>query len=247
VPDDQHIQTSSAKKNPETRPWIDMSEDSHSTCTAGKAVGRNFGASKQAKLVVVQLGSESLSDFEDAIGLIVEDIKSKPERMKKSVVTMSWGYRDLTDRQGSIMQGIIQGLFDIDVPLFASSGNDGRKKPNIDSHPAFLATPEFPSVSVGSADIDGIQSGFSQGGPHLTLHAVGSHGTCMGKTGDAPLTEKEGTSLAAPLVAGTAANFLSYDTVPFDTSDGNLVKNLRDYLESDQGSWARIPGTDVVW
>lgn len=51
--------------------------------------------------------------------------------------------------------------------------------------------------------------------------------------------------LAAPLVAGEIANLLSYDTVPFDTSDGKLVRSVRDYLvNSPAAGWPRKP-TDV--
>lgn len=49
------------------------------------------------------------------------------------------------------------------------------------------------------------------------------------------------------MVAGEIANLLSYETVPFDTSDGNLVRNLIAYLQSDEGSWERFPGIRVLW
>ena len=49
------------------------------------------------------------------------------------------------------------------------------------------------------------------------------------------------------MVAGEVANLLAYDTVPFDTSDGNLVKNLKAYLQSDQASWERVDGIRVLW
>ena len=35
--------------------------------------------------------------------------------------------------------------------------------------------------------------------------------------------------------------------MPFDTSTGNLVKNLRAFLQTDQASWAREPGIRVLW
>ncbi|KAM0436247.1 hypothetical protein ACHAQK_007821 [Fusarium lateritium] len=53
--------------------------------------------------------------------------------------------------------------------------------------------------------------------------------------------------MTAPLVAGEIANLLSYETLPFDTSDGNLVRNLIAYLQSDKGSWERFPGIRVLW
>ncbi|EHK97231.1 putative Subtilisin-like protease 2 [Glarea lozoyensis 74030] len=141
------------KAIPNLHPWIDTDQLSHSTCTAGKAVGKNFGASKNAKLVVVQLGSEVFSDFFEALGLIIEDIKSKPERKKKSVVSVSFGFRHVLADHGQqavdALQERLQKLFDVDVPLFAASGNDAikRNKIDIDSHPALLATPEFPLIT----------------------------------------------------------------------------------------------------
>ena len=42
-------------------------------------------------------------------------------------------------------------------------------------------------------------------------------------------------------------NLLSSDTVPFDTSDGKLVKNLWDYLQTDAASWARTSDIRVIW
>jgi hypothetical protein len=140
-------------------------------------------------------------------------------------------------------------LINIDVPMFAASGNFGRRvgRQNIDTLPALLATPDFPLTTVGSADIDGAQSIFSQGGPHLTLYAVGTNTTCLLSTGSTPDTDRDGTSYATPNVAANVANLLSYDTVPFDTSDGNLVKNLREYLLSDKASWARVPDVPMIW
>ncbi|RBA20688.1 alkaline serine protease Alp1 [Fusarium proliferatum] len=54
-------------------------------------------------------------------------------------------------------------------------------------------------------------------------------------------------STAAPQVAGEIANLLSYEKVPFDTSDGNLVKNFKTHLQSDAASWERYPGIRVLW
>ena len=51
---------------------------------------------------------------------------------------------------------------------------------------------------------------------------------------------------AAPLVAGVLANFLVYDKVPFDTSDGKVAANAKKYLQ-DTANWARQPGVKVIW
>jgi hypothetical protein len=69
----------------------------------------------------------------------------------------------------------------------------------------------------------------------------------MLSSGNSPATNKGGTSFATTIVAGEAADLLSYEIVPFDTSDGNLVKNLRDYLQTNAASWARTPNIRVIW
>jgi subtilisin family serine protease len=200
------------------------------------------------------MGYGHVEEFVEALELIVKDVKARPERKKKSVVTISFGYEGLlaeTNGPGTVnsIRNRIQDLIDIDVPVFAASGNERGKsgRDNIDTHPALLATPDFPLITVGSAEADGPQSLFSQGGPHLTINAVGNQITCMSKTGNTPRAGRWGTSFAAPLVAAEAAVLLSYDTVPFDTSDGKLVKNLRNYLQSDKASWNRYEKISMLW
>ncbi|KAH8650665.1 hypothetical protein BGZ60DRAFT_437001 [Tricladium varicosporioides] len=160
VPDDQHLQTDQAKHKG-IHPWEDPIVDSHGTCTAGKAVGNNCGAAKQAKLVVVKIWNIDISELNRALSLIIQDIKTGPERRKKSVVR--------------------------------------------------------------------------------------SQITCILREGNVLATDKQGTSFTAAVVAGEAANLPSYDTVPFDTSDGNLLKNMRNYQRTDAAGWARTPNICMIW
>ncbi len=51
---------------------------------------------------------------------------------------------------------------------------------------------------------------------------------------------------AAPLVAGVLANYLAYESVPFDTSDGKLAASARDYL-SNKANWQRQDGIKTIW
>ncbi|KAK6063014.1 Subtilisin-like protease 3 [Seiridium cupressi] len=222
-------------------PSVDASEGSHSTCTAIKAVGATYGSSKNAKLVVIKMAANLLSELLDAINEVANDIYHKPDRKKKSVVTISLSSGipagTLNERK---LKGYLKDLFDFDVPVVVASGNDAEEEghSNVDEIPAIWAEDEFPLIVVGSVNAAGARSTFSQGGTHLTVHAPGEDTTCLYKAGNT-LKTGSGTSFATPLTAGQIANLPSYDDPPFDMSDGKVVANVRNYVASDQFGWVR--------
>lgn len=247
----QHLLTQQAIDNHE-EPGEDDDEDdsSHGTCSAGKALGTQFGASKKAMLVVVRLYLIDTDEFKEALDLIIHDLDEHPERRKKSVVTMSLSIgQDWDEETRDDVRELLNQLFDRDVPFVCISGNTDpaeNDSEEVNEYPALLEGPDFPLIVVGSVNSEGALSDFSQRGPHVTLHAVGEDILCLPKDSQTPMRD-DGTSFAGPLVAGEIANLLSYETVPFDTSDGSLVKNLKAYLQSDKGSWERVPGIRVLW
>ncbi|KPM39889.1 hypothetical protein AK830_g6661 [Neonectria ditissima] len=158
---------------------------------------------------------------------VKDDIDANPERRKKSVVTMSLTLGD--EWEDDLISSVtvqLQDLFARDVPFVCISGNsdEGFEGEEVDEYPALLEGPDLPIIVVGSVNLRGERSETSKGGPHVTIHAPRQW-----------------------LVAGEIANLLSYETVPFDTSDGVLVENLKAYLQSDQGSWERAQGVRVLW
>lgn len=54
--------------------------------------------------------------------------------------------------------------------------------------------------------------------------------------------------LAAPLVAGVLANFLTYDPIPFDTENADIVfvHKAKDYLKNT-ANWARKDDVKAIW
>ncbi|KAH7194399.1 peptidase S8/S53 domain-containing protein [Fusarium oxysporum] len=245
----KHLLTKNATKN-NKEPWVDDDDEhpSHGTCGAGKALGARFGVSKQATLIVVRLDEVDGKEFLEGLDLILKDLDDHPERRKKSVVTMAftvdsdWGAGELAE-----LRSKFQELFSKDVPFVCLSGNieEDRDDPDVDEYPPLLESPDLPLIVVGSVNSKGERSDFSKAGPHVTLHAVGESISCFSREGE--VIDDDGTSFAAPQVAGEIANLLSYENVPFDTSDGVLVKNLKDYLQSNGGSWERVPGIRVLW
>ncbi|KAF5549796.1 subtilisin [Fusarium mexicanum] len=188
--------------------------------------------------------------YETQLGAPTELPSRHTERRKKSVVTMSLTLGRDWDEDDNLKDftKLFQYLFDMDVPLVCISGNfeEGFEEPDVDEYPPLMEGPDLPLIVVGSVDSAGKLSEFSKGGPHVTLHAVGDSIECLPRDSKDPV-ERAGTSYAAPQVAGEIANLLSYEKVPLDTSDGNLVKNLKAYLQSDAASWERYPGIRVLW
>ncbi len=68
--------------------------NSHSTCTASKAVGQLYGTAKGATLVVVKLAGYDIAEASEAFDLIGKDLKAHPERKGNSIVTMSMSSDD---------------------------------------------------------------------------------------------------------------------------------------------------------
>lgn len=176
------------------------------------------------------------------------DVTVRADRKKRSVVSISM-IGDPADPESDVQELLeesLQELFELDVPVITGSGNNRRNAQDVDTVPAQWARPTYPLIVVGSVDFDGKRSDFSQGGTQVTVHAPGKDVTCVPETGSEPSRGRSGTSFAAPLVAGEVANLLSYETVPLDTSDGSLVKNLRQYLAEDRASWKRVD-QPAIW
>ncbi|KAF5024502.1 hypothetical protein F66182_3442 [Fusarium sp. NRRL 66182] len=266
---EQHLLTQAAIDNND-EPWVDDDNDydsdndghgdddenhneSHGTCGAGKALGTQFGSSKGATLVVVRLHELVSTELYQALGLIITNIDQNPERRKKSVVTMSVTFgNDWDDDDIQKIKSRFEELFARDVPFVTIADNIYSEKDSkeVDAYPSVMEGPDLPLIVVGSVNRAGEMSEFSKAGPHVNIWAVGEEVLCLPKEEGRKPMLVDGTSYAfsaAPLVAGEIANILSYETVPFDTSDGNLVKNLKAYLLSDKGSWERVPGIRVLW
>ena len=104
----------------------------HSTCTASKATGNLYGASKYATLVVVKM-----PDFSDTA--IVEALRTayyhiiQHERGYKSVITISWGsqkvYRKNTpnDPWAKAMRDTLIRLDEAGVIIVCAAGNHAQE------------------------------------------------------------------------------------------------------------------------
>lgn len=193
-----HLLTKQAIKNHD-EPSVDTDVDypSHSTCTAGKALGALYGASKKATLIVVRLHDITSEEFEEALELILDDLEQNPDRKKKSVVVASLTFDG--DWEPDLIEDVslnLRKLFDDDVPFVCIAGNEAEDpgRESVDEYPALLEGPDLPLLVVGSANSTGERSQFSQGGPHVSIYAMGEDITCLPAQAGGDLIDDSGTS-----------------------------------------------------
>lgn len=144
VPDDEHLQTDIAKDH-DINPWEDPMGDSHGTCTGGKAVGNSYGVAKQAKLVVVQIWDTDVDEVNNGLRLIYQDIRVRPERRKKSVISFSLFLvqGEWESNAYDLHYDLIKRLLDMDIPMFVIAGNAAinPQRTNVNTFPALWARP----------------------------------------------------------------------------------------------------------
>ncbi|KAH6883067.1 peptidase S8/S53 domain-containing protein [Alternaria rosae] len=201
-------------------------------------------------------------DWENAMWLILEDIK-KNDRAARSVVTTSMALgKDMTAEEAKdneqtqkLYGNDLRELSNLGVPFVASAGNDAKdpKRKLVDQIPMLLSGDDIPLIIVGASDYDGKQADSSQAGPLVTIHAPGVDVECQTKVDEESAFVK-GASIAAPQVAGLIATYLSYATKPSDDTKTGVerVKAIRDYLTSEKSSWVRDrdnpnSGIRVIW
>ena len=145
----------------------------HSTCTASKAVGNLYGASKSATLVVVKMPDLKQSSVYEALDPVIDDIDDK-RRWGTSVVSISWGFHDpSTPSSLSIVRDRllkqIRELINMHVVVVCAAGNAARISGHhglrkfVDTYPAWLYTrlsytPEYDwarFIIVGNSDVNG--------------------------------------------------------------------------------------------
>ncbi|KAL1798271.1 hypothetical protein ACET3X_002308 [Alternaria dauci] len=198
-------------------------QPSHGAQVASKAVGRKFGLAKEATLVSTKLYPKT-GDWENAMWLILEDIRNHEGRASRSVVTTSMaigegGWTPEAARNNARNQRLygndLRALSSLGVPFVMASGNDA-KQPNrgdVDQLPMVLQDDDTPLIIVGGSEWNGKRADFSQAGPLITVYAPGVDIDCQTKD-DKTETTASGSSLAAPQVAGLIATYLSYKTKP---------------------------------
>ena len=176
----------------------------HSTCTASKAAGIAYGASKEATLVVVKMLGFDEASLVSIFNVIADDIKQK-DRGGKSVVSVSWSTKAaVSDIIGSTwfieMRNALKELYDINVIVVCCAGNlaltpgaTGVLRDRVDTAPAIFNR----VITVGASYFDGRRWEESQRLIGPQLYAPGVRVVCAEASGQVAYRVVTGTSLCA--------------------------------------------------
>ena len=185
---------------------IDIAGESfgHSTCTASKAAGIAYGASKEATLVVVKMIGFVEAALVSVFKVIADDIKQKG-RGGKSVVSVSWSTKDaVSDIMGSTwfieMRNALKELYDNDVIVVCCAGNlaqtpgpTGVFRDRVDTAPAIFSR----VIAVGASYFNGSRWELSQRLIGPQLYAPGVRIVCAEAFGRVAYRVTTGTSFCA--------------------------------------------------
>ncbi|KAI9756102.1 MAG: hypothetical protein M4579_003989 [Chaenotheca gracillima] len=235
--------------------------DNHGSCVSSKACGATFGVAKKSNLVVVKWPQELgvvapkrrglvESAMLDGLNKILTDVTSLPNnlgRPAKAVVNFSFT-GTLTTGTRMAFKGIVDDLINLDVILVAASGNDRQNSDTINQYPALFAGTTA-LITVGAVDNAGNRAAFSQGFDGdgiLTVSAPGVGITCADDSTTGTQVN-QGTSFAAPAVAGLAAYLLSLDGLASQLQvKGQAAQKVKDFIANE--AWPRTcNGQKVLW
>lgn len=188
----------------------------HSTCTASKAGGMLYGASKSATLVVVKMPDLSEGSIGEILATILHDIEFKG-RHARCVVSISWVSSlpvdpsvPIPDPWTSIREDIVT-LMMRGVIVVCAAGNEaeelnasGQKRLLIDTYPAaFTSIIRFKTagrlIPVSNCDIYGREAPSSQKISLQPLFAPGVDIKCAHSTAEEGFRIDSGTSFCKSL------------------------------------------------
>lgn len=197
--------------------------------------------------MIMKSGLEE-SDIIWAVTTIINDLGGNPNR--RGVVLLAFGsfvHIDPSEPTGFIPQpwrrlrDLMNQAITMHNAIFVlPSGNSrsGATHETTDQMPAIFASLRMgflPLTIVGACDNDGILASFSQQYPYIKVWAPGVDAACAR---DGGVTNDDGTSISAGMVAGLAAYFLSPETPMFTIGGGNTASNFNNFLKNT-ASWQR--------
>ncbi|KAL0934046.1 subtilisin-like protease [Colletotrichum truncatum] len=214
----------------------DLDPDGHGTCAGSKVNGPKYGVAKKVNLVIVKASTQA-SDTDDALDRIVEDVRLK-KLQGRAIVNLSRCRENSTSEFSKrTMREYINEMIAEDIIVIAAAGNDNRPEiakgapaADVNSWPGLMAEDGVPVINVGAVDNTGKNASFSQGGPLVHVMAPGVQLQCAANSFFSGTRKNDGTSFAAPAVAGLAAYLLAVGEYPELYEIGKVAANMQKLL-----------------
>ncbi|ORE19577.1 subtilisin-like protein [Rhizopus microsporus] len=170
----------------------------HGTHVAAKVAGTEYGVAKAANIhsvkILNKLGDGTTTTLLKGIEYVI-----KTATPGKSLINLS-----LSGPRSRLIDDAINSLvLKYNIPVFASAGNAGTDA-------CFFTPSSNPNVfSVGAIDMNDKVPRFSDIGECVSIYAPGSNIVSAYLGGNDSSKAMDGTSMASPHVAGTAANIMA--------------------------------------
>lgn len=174
----------------------------HGTCVASLAAGTVYGVAKQSQIVPVRVygreNSGPLSQVLLGVNWILGFLQANcAGGGKRCAINMSFG-----GSASDIMDAAVARLLQMGGTVVVAAGNEGEDACN--ESPARASG----TLCVGASTTADTVAAFSNTGACVSLFAPGTAVPCASPSNDRALQVLSGTSMATPLVTGTAALFL---------------------------------------
>ena len=188
---------------------IDTDCVGHGTFVASEIAGVTFGVAKMAHVYAVKVldcsGDGDLFTIQAGIMQVIETASTNTTR--RGVVNLSLG-----GAKSTLLDNAVLTLISNNIVVSVSAGNSGADACNYS--PADLGgTPSAEVLTVAASDINDDRPSWSNTGSCVSISAPGNNVVGAWYTSDVATTVLSGTSMAAPLVAGTAALILEQDLI----------------------------------
>ena len=170
--------------------------EGHGTAVAGTAAGTTYGVAKKASINAIRvLGCDTSGPMTSGLQAIDWITKNA---LRPAVVNLSWGTSPQDELDNAIRASIASG-----VTYVIAAGNSDTDA--CDGSPARVRE----AIVVGASDQNDNRSSYSSYGSCVDLFAPGNDIATSSWEGDNATTSASGTSLAAPVVTGAVAVYLS--------------------------------------
>ncbi|KAK6332676.1 hypothetical protein TWF730_004336 [Orbilia blumenaviensis] len=172
----------------------------HGTHVAGTVAGKTYGVAKLANIVAVKVLNDK---GEGTNGYTIKGLNwiGRNAKRYKSVVNMSLG-----GGRSKAVNDAVEALYRKGIVVVVSAGNKGLLASNYSPASAPNA------ITVGATDDWDWKAYFSNYGTSVDVFAPGVNVLSAWGTSDTATKYEDGTSMAAPHVAGLAAYFISSKT-----------------------------------